>query len=392
MKRHTYFISSRSSSTDVLAAQLALSVKERFSKISGFGVAGTALKQGPVEPTFDLEQVISLGLHDTKAYSKEASQLAEEILECAKERLPELAILVGYFQFQHKLAQFFRSEGVPVVLYGSTPSQAWGTIGSEDLAASVDHILGTTPKAPKIIADSKLPYNYMGTPQKGRVGRVSVSPATIGIDASKPIVIAMPGSNLQQAQKLLPFMEQLGERLLERVPNIQLIVPLTAFLYHKAQAKLFDPKKIKVTKIEGQGNSTSYGCFTLLDGMSLEVLSLSTVAMTGMGSTSLESALCKVPFVACAEAKNGKLFESMANEMAEQELGLELGLNDDIDKAVDYLASFLQNSELLQKQSEVLEDFSDSLKSGASESSAEYIGEHVVRWNQLRRSRIPRSV
>ena len=86
----------------------------------------------------------------------------------------------------------------------------------------------------------------MGCPYRDRVDRVRVSRESLGLDSKMPVMSFLPGAALIDAQQNLPFMEQVAELMKQRIPQIQLVMPMTGFLFQKAHKGSFDAKKIRV--------------------------------------------------------------------------------------------------------------------------------------------------
>ena len=101
LKRPSYFISGRSQSADVLAAELILAIRERFSRVEGFGIVGPTTVKTRIPELASLEDCIFHSFHQEGGLSPEASVFRSELIEKLDDLEPQVAIFVGYSKFHH---------------------------------------------------------------------------------------------------------------------------------------------------------------------------------------------------------------------------------------------------------------------------------------------------
>ncbi|SME99566.1 hypothetical protein [Pseudobacteriovorax antillogorgiicola] len=388
MKRPTYFISGRSPSADVLAAELVLAIRERYSKVEGYGITGAATERTRIPNISNLKDCMDHRLHEDGLVTAESKKLAETIIDEIDQLAPQVAILVGYSPFHHHLAKYFKSRAIPVVVYGMTPMSGWQGVTAEDLKGVLSAVLGMFPECEKIVADAGVEYDFIGSPHRDRVDRVKVSAEALGLDPDQMLMSFLPGSHLESARTILPFMEEISAHIRKELPQMQFVVPLTAYLYQKAQAKLFDPKKIKLASLPGTGKKImTYGNFTMVEGMSLELLSLSRVAMTGIGASSLEAGLSRIPFVACYHGDQRQEPVCLANQVAKSQLGPDVHIGTDPGPVARQLLDWITDDAKRDLAVDKLKVLRKKLKGFAAENAADIIGQSIVQWNLKKRSK-----
>ena len=101
-----------------------------------------------------------------------------------------------------------------------------------------------------------------------------------------------------------------------------MVAPISEFLFQSLVGEINGG-----TKKQGEQGleSFAYKDILMVKGMALEVLSISQLAMTGTGASSLEAGLSQIPFVSCYRKESQK-HGSLANQVAGAEVCDEIDL------------------------------------------------------------------
>jgi lipid-A-disaccharide synthase len=98
---------------------------------------------------------------------------------------------------------------------------------------------------------------------------------TLGLDPRRPLLALLPGSRMQEIRRLWPIILGAARRLRERLPDLQLAVPVAPTL----RRDLF-----------GEAPEV-----TFFDGRAPEVLAAASAAVVTSGTATLEAALAQTP-------------------------------------------------------------------------------------------------
>lgn len=396
MKRSTYFISARSPSADVLGSELILALREQFPKVEGFGVVGRAMARTRAASIATLEQCMTAGLHDSLPHDlKQLPQASAEVLAAIRGELdksaPQVAILVGYSGFHDYLADYFKSRQIPVILYGMTPIDGWLQVSPNQLDQKIDLALGVFPRPDPFLKKSCVPYQYVGSPFRDRTDRVHITRQALGLRADGAIISFYPGTRLATFKKLFPLMEQAASRLRMQYQNLQLLLPLSSYVFEKAKSEIFQTLRIVKTP---DPRRFFYDPFQVMHNMSLEVLSLSSIAVTGGGAATVECCLFDVPFVPvvplCEDAVPSASGSCLVNQIWDRPIVQELSETASVDQLVQRIQTLIDDSE---SRAALLKDFAEvrsSLQGFAAENAAGIIGNDIAQWNIKKKTRDPR--
>ena len=121
--------------------------------------------------------------------------------------------------------------------------------------------------------------------------------------------------------------------------------------------------------------------------MGLEMLALSDIAMTGLGASSLECALMRIPFAAGYSGEKTSPLGALANQVAGEPLCLEFNAKQDPSEVVDHMVELLKDDTIRQDRIDRFEKLRKSVHGFAAETAAEIIGQSVEAWNHKKRVR-----
>ena len=396
MKRSTYFISARSHTADILGAELILALREQFNKVEGFGIVGTAMQRTRISSIATLEDCLHFGCHDRLASESESGVMAEhqqKLLQSIFQELdksaPQTAILVGYSPLHDRLAAYFKQRDVPVVLYGMTPADGWDGIDHSQLGERIERALGMFPNEPEILRQAGIAYSYIGSPFRDRTERVHISRGAFGLADDALIVSFFPGSRVETLKSLLPLMDHAAQIIKRDHPNVEMLLPLSDFVYTEAKRDVLDRKRIRTEK---DPLRFRYDPFLVLHGMALEMLSISDVAVTGAGASTIECCLLDVPFVPIVKNKMDVAADEplcMLNQVTGEMLVAELDQDAQMVELVKRLKKLIDEPRERQKMIKAMASVKSTLQGFAAENAAEIIGHEVAKWNVKKRLKDP---
>jgi lipid A disaccharide synthetase len=382
LKRSSYFISARSASADILASELVLAMNDQFPKVECVGIFGEWSGRTRSSPLGDLQTCLRVGLHDKAEMSEAAKTFYTHLIQELEKNLPQVAILVGYSFLHHELAGFFKAQNVPVVLYEITPVGAIKGIDFATVGQRLDIALGISPMGSELVQKSGVPYYYIGSPHKDRVDRVIVEAPSLGLQPQLPIVSIFPGGRVEGFQATFPVFQQLAEKL-SQDKGVQVVLSVADQLIEDASIKVGN---MTLKQLMEQGKTRKDG-LRVMPGMHLELLSLSTLAITGCGAITMECGLFQVPMMpiySSSMLQNG--WRSLLNQTVGKAVVNEYWSDTPADQLLAVAKKLISAGTERDKMLKDLLDVKLSLQGFAAENAADYIGREIGQWKQGKRA------
>ncbi|MBP9195113.1 MAG: lipid-A-disaccharide synthase [Saprospiraceae bacterium] len=211
---------------------------------------------------------------------------------------PDVVVLIDYPGFNLRIAKWAKSQNFKVAYYISPKVWAWNKSRVYDIKKYVDQMFCILPFEKAFYAKYDYEVSYFGNPLLDEIFTFQKDPDFLfkhGFD--KPILALLPGSRIQEINRILPSMLEAAKHfpqyhwVIPRSPNldIHLILPLI-------------PTEM-VSRV------------MILENDYFNLLSYARLALVTSGTATLETALFKVPQVVCY--KTGALTYFLAKQLVE---------------------------------------------------------------------------
>src|SRR5829696_1766078 len=154
-------------SGDLHAAKLVRALREEASgtEIEFFGCAGPKLREAGVEPVVHADDLSIVGLLEIGRALPIFLKAFGRLKRAAKERNPDVAILVDFPDFNLKLARTLKRSGTTVVYYISPQLWAWRKYRLRTVRKSVDMLLAILPFEKDWYSSNGIDHvHYVGSP------------------------------------------------------------------------------------------------------------------------------------------------------------------------------------------------------------------------------------
>ncbi len=273
------------SSGDQHAANMFLALKQLCPNILGIGMGGTKMRQADIDVRYDSAAIGVIGLVEIlKHYGeiRRALNLMKQIVAAEK---PDLLVCVDYKEFNLKLAQFAKRQGVKVLFYVSPQVWAWRPGRVVTYGKAIDMMAVIFPFETQYYDAKNVPVRYVGHPSVDKVHpqrSKSEDFALFGLDESRPVVGILPGSRGNEIKRMLPVMLQAVLKLAENRPELQFVLPQADSISDAELAEHLQQVPVSIKVIKQQ----PYDAIQCCDAV-----------MTTSGTASLEIALLEVPMV-----------------------------------------------------------------------------------------------
>ncbi|WAR43471.1 lipid-A-disaccharide synthase [Methylomonas rapida] len=283
--QYTVLFSAGESSGDQHAAHMFQDMQKLCPEIRGMGMGGAKMRQAGIDIRFDSSGIGVIGLVEVlKHYAeiRQALQLMKAILANEK---PDLLVCVDYKEFNLKLAQFAKKQGVKVLFYVSPQVWAWRPGRVKTYGKAIDMMAVIFPFETAYYEAENVPVRYVGHPSVDKVHPLRGKQedfALFGLEPGRPVVGLLPGSRANEIKRMLPAMLEAAGELARSHPDVQFVLP---------QA---DSVSDEILQSHLQGFDVA---INVVKHQAYDVIQCCDAIMTTSGTASLEIALLQVPMV-----------------------------------------------------------------------------------------------
>jgi len=274
-------------SGDLQGSHLACALLSRDPSLYLFGTGGPKMREAGVDLRIETTRYSSVGLSESLRFVRPLRGVLARMREIIASERPDAAILIDNHGFNMALAKFLNTARIPVVYY--FPPQAWvgswlfaGAIARrtnlivsafEREAAIYRHHGGRAVCVGHPLLDIAMP----GPDPEARL-------RSLGVDPSVPLIAMMPGSRIQEVERLAGPMFGAARIIKSRIPDVRFLLPI-------ASQHL---KPVLEAALRASGNEAD---FTIIEADVYSCLSLCSLVLTTSGTSTLETALLGVPMV-----------------------------------------------------------------------------------------------
>ena len=337
-----------------------------------FGAGGDEMRAAGVETLVDAREVAIMGALEVAKALPKFLRVFRRLREAAKDRQPQLVILLDWPEFNLRLAKRLRQDGHRVAYYISPQIWAWRSYRIRGIRRDVEKMLVILPFEKDYYRQRGVEVEYVGHPLLDSVLVTATREEFCSehkLDPAKPIVALLPGSRHSELKYILPPLLETAARLRQTHPHIQLILPL---------ARTFDRAEISA-------EISSLNNLTLIERDTYNAVAAADLAVVASGTATLETAIIGTPLIVVyrASSLNWRIFwplintefVGMPNLIAGKEIAPEL-LQDDLnaDRLSKEIVAYLDDSARLAKARNDLAEVREKLgEANASERAAKQI-------------------
>jgi lipid-A-disaccharide synthase len=272
-------------SADLHAARALDELRKIRPGIRAFGVGGPCLRAAGLETLYPAEDLNVMGIAEVLPKIPRILAVLRGMREAAAQRRPAVALLVDSPDFNLRLAKHLKRQGVKVVYYISPMIWAWRRGRARKIAKVVDRMLCILPFEERFYEGTGVSARFVGHPFAERLlpGDTASYQDALGLPSGRTTIALLPGSRRSEIQRIFPAMLEAAERIKERHPDVQFVVPVAVTLPESAlRPALARHATLDVRLVAGRAD---------------EVVGASDAALVKSGTSTLESALMQRPMV-----------------------------------------------------------------------------------------------
>jgi lipid-A-disaccharide synthase len=262
-----------------------LELKKQLPSVKGIGMGGVKMQQAGIEIEYDSSGIGVIGLIEIIKHFGEIHKALTLMKQLVVSEKPDLLVCVDYKEFNFKLARFAKQHGVKVLFYVSP--QVWASRPGRVVKYGkvIDMMAVIFPFETAYYEAENIPVKYVGHPSVDKVNPNRSKAENLiqfSLQAEKPIVGIMPGSRINEINRMLPVMLAAAEKISKSHQGIQFLLPQADSITDELLQSYSQNSAIKINVIKNQ---------------TYDVVQCCDAIMTTSGTATLEIALLKIPMV-----------------------------------------------------------------------------------------------
>lgn len=273
------------SSGDQHAANMFKELQKQLPAIQGLGMGASKMQQAGIEILFDSSNIAVIGLFEVIKHYGEIRKALKLMQDLVVSEKPDLLVCVDYKEFNLKLARFAKKQGVKVLFYVSPQVWAWRPGRVITYGKAIDMMAVIFPFETAYYDAENVPVTYVGHPSVDKVHPLRTKAedfAEFSLKVDAPVVGILPGSRVNEINRMLPVMLQAAEELLKTHTTIQFLLPQADSISNELLQSYLQTTSANISVIKNQP---------------YDVIQCCDAVMTTSGTASLEIALLQVPMV-----------------------------------------------------------------------------------------------
>ena len=272
--------------SDRFGSALARKVLEKCPQTKLFGVGGPLMNDAGVRLLYDISEQVSLGIFQSVKGSLVVKRMMKRIAEAMEQEEPSLVLQIGLPVFGYHLLEIARGKEIPVLYYYTPLSRGLGNVKASHFPTVVNKVAGISRFEVAQCVEAGIDCEFVGHPLMDLTD-FSITPAQarvkLGIKSEQTRIIAvMPGAREVEVKNALPSVLKALDAVIEHHDDVQIIVSAAPTIRSVFMDEILK-KSARTVRVERD---------TYL------VLRSADVAITSIGTGSLEASLLGVPSVA----------------------------------------------------------------------------------------------
>jgi len=259
-------------------------MKEKDAEVKFYGIGGNKMKSAGMQLSYHTDQMAFLGFVEVIKHLPFIKKVQQELLRLIDKLKIKTVVLIDYPGFNLNFAAKLKRLGLKIIYYISPQIWAWGEGRIKKIKKLVDKMLVILPFEEEFYKQNGIEAEFVGHPLIEQIEEYKFPErneffAKYQLDTAKKILLILPGSRLQEVQKIFPEVIKAAENISCEF-DMQIIVGaapgINADLFYELSAS----KNFKVIKDE-----------------TYELMRFAELGIIKSGTSTLEAALMGLPFV-----------------------------------------------------------------------------------------------
>lgn len=280
------FISAGELSGDLIASMLIKQLRRLDPDLRVTGLGGERMEQAGATVRVNLVRDLAIiGFAEVVQKFPKIRRVFWDTVDYLKENKPEMIILIDYPGFNLRLAEQANKLGIKVVYYVCPQVWAWHRSRVNKIRKFVDKALVILPFEESFMRNEGVNARFVGTPWLDLMILTMNRQQVIEhfqLDPDKKIIGLLPGSRSREVESLLPVMLEAAEKIYQRNPDVQFVVPRATTVRKELIEHLLTMAQVPVKVIDAY----RYNMRAAMD-----------LAIVASGTATLETGLLGTPMV-----------------------------------------------------------------------------------------------
>ena len=287
---HRFGIVAGEKSGDILGGSLMSAMKSYFPNAEFVGVGGSEMISIGCESLCSIERLSVMGFIEPLRRLPELLFLKKKLQErFARERISAF-IGIDSPDFNLRLAKNLRGKGLKTVHFVSPSVWAYRQGRVIDIKESIDLMLTLFPFEQDIYKKYHIQSECVGHPLADRLsleGRGLSDRKSLDIPESETVIALMPGSRVDEVNRLGPIFLETAVESLQRYPHLKFLIPFS----NSETQLLINSLMERMHILQGEQ-------FRVIND-SQKALGASNFVFTASGTATLEALFLRKPMVIC---------------------------------------------------------------------------------------------
>ena len=272
-------------SGDLHGSHLVEAIQRIDPEIQFLGVGGEGLKRRGMKLLYPADSLSVVGLTEVLIKLRSIFEALQRLKKSLDQERPDLVILIDFPDFNLRLAKIAYRKGIPILYYISPQVWAWRARRIKRIARWVKKMVVLFPFEVPLYEAAGVDVEWVGHPLLDMVKPTLPKEKAFqqfGLDPQRRTIALLPGSRLNEVDRLLSPLLASVDLLQKESPDLQFILPLAPGI----------PKTILSSQMKHISAPVK-----VVEGFTYDVMNLSDLLITASGTATLEGAILGKPMI-----------------------------------------------------------------------------------------------
>ena len=272
-------------SGDLLGSHLVEAIQRIDPEVQFLGVGGEGLKRRGMKLLYPADSLSVVGVTEVLIKLRSIFEALQRLKKSLDQERPDLVILIDFPDFNLRLAKIAYRKGIPILYYISPQIWAWRARRIKLIARWVKKMVVLFPFEVPLYEAAGVDVEWVGHPLLDMVKPTLPKEKAFrqfGLDPQRRTIALLPGSRLNEVDRLLSPLLASVDLLQKESPDLQFILPLAPGI----------PKTIVSSQMKHISVPVK-----VVEGLTYDVMNLSDLLITASGTATLEGAILGKPMI-----------------------------------------------------------------------------------------------
>lgn len=235
---------------------------------------------------FDISEIVSLGVFQSMKGSTVVKRLIKRVVETMNQEPPSVVIQIGLPVFGFKILEIAKSRDIPVLYYYTPFSRGLSNVSVRKFSSAVTKVASISRTETEFCQEAGIAVEFVGHPLRDLLDR-SLSPrearAKLGLSEEAKVLAVLPGAREVEVKCVLPTVLKSLEQVTGERSDLEIVISLAPTIRQVLVEEFLQITPDLKVRLERE---------------TYPVLSVADVAITSIGTGSLEASLLGVPSLA----------------------------------------------------------------------------------------------